>query len=234
MRFVKSRISLLALLLVSPALAASERDKNECAEAPARGSRRRQPASSRTRVPARATASSPTTIAECAPRQADYEVASRGLQRRDQLDPSTLPVQPPRYRAAHAEEVRKRGRRLRRGDQARTQARFALSNRCWTQAITGRSSTARSPTATRRSCSTDATTIPGAAAALPTLKRGEWKPCDFHYDRALGLYAPRLVALCQRLGKLKQGDNAGGEKDIAAAKRITADIAEQFADYGIK
>jgi hypothetical protein len=36
------------------------------------------------------------------------------------------------------------------------------------------------------------------------------------------------------MAKLKKGDKAGGEADVAAAKAIRADVAEQFARYGIK
>ena len=36
------------------------------------------------------------------------------------------------------------------------------------------------------------------------------------------------------MAKLKKGDNAGGNADIAAAKDLEVDIAEQFAKYGIK
>ena len=34
--------------------------------------------------------------------------------------------------------------------------------------------------------------------------------------------------------KLKKGDNRGGNADIAAAKAIKPDIAEDFGRYGVK
>jgi hypothetical protein len=34
--------------------------------------------------------------------------------------------------------------------------------------------------------------------------------------------------------KLKKGDSAGGEADIAAAKAINPAIAEQYAGYGLQ
>lgn len=36
------------------------------------------------------------------------------------------------------------------------------------------------------------------------------------------------------LAKLKAGDKAGGEADIATAKAIKADIAQLYAGYGVK
>jgi hypothetical protein len=35
------------------------------------------------------------------------------------------------------------------------------------------------------------------------------------------------------LAKLRKGDVAGSEADIAAAKAIRADIADEFARYGV-
>ena len=35
------------------------------------------------------------------------------------------------------------------------------------------------------------------------------------------------------LAKLKSGDKAGGEADIAAAKAIKPDIADVYAGYGV-
>jgi hypothetical protein len=36
------------------------------------------------------------------------------------------------------------------------------------------------------------------------------------------------------VAKLRSGDRAGGEADIAAAKAIKVDIAEVYAGYGVK
>jgi hypothetical protein len=36
------------------------------------------------------------------------------------------------------------------------------------------------------------------------------------------------------VAKLKKGDSNAGNSDIAAAKAIQADIAEEFARYGVK
>ena len=54
------------------------------------------------------------------------------------------------------------------------------------------------------------------------------------YDAALHLEAKRATALYgPGTAKLKKGD-ASGDADIAAAKAIKADIAEEFARYGVK
>jgi tetratricopeptide (TPR) repeat protein len=54
------------------------------------------------------------------------------------------------------------------------------------------------------------------------------------YDEALKLNPKQASSLYGRgLAKLKKGDAAGGEADIAAAKAIQADIAEEFARYGV-
>ena len=43
-----------------------------------------------------------------------------------------------------------------------------------------------------------------------------------------------VAAFCRGLAKNKKGDSVGGDADIAAAKAIKADIAEEFAGYGVK
>jgi tetratricopeptide (TPR) repeat protein len=54
------------------------------------------------------------------------------------------------------------------------------------------------------------------------------------YDEALKLNPKQAASLYGRgLAKLKKGDAGGGEADIAAAKAIQADIAEEFARYGV-
>ena len=54
------------------------------------------------------------------------------------------------------------------------------------------------------------------------------------YDEALKLNPKQAGSLYGRgLAKLKKGDAGGGEADIAAAKAIQADIAEEFARYGV-
>ena len=54
------------------------------------------------------------------------------------------------------------------------------------------------------------------------------------YDEALRLQARKASSLYGRgIAKLRTGNTAGGNADIAAAKAIDARIAEEFAAYGI-
>ena len=46
--------------------------------------------------------------------------------------------------------------------------------------------------------------------------------------------APAVTLYGRGLAKLKKGDRDGGNADIAAAKAIRADIADNFARYGVK
>ena len=46
--------------------------------------------------------------------------------------------------------------------------------------------------------------------------------------------APAVTLYGCGLAKLKRGDRDGGNADIAAAKAIRADIADNFARYGVK
>ena len=55
------------------------------------------------------------------------------------------------------------------------------------------------------------------------------------YDAALAQNAKDADSLYGRgLAKLRNGDAAGGNADIAAAKTIDGGIAETFARYGVK
>ena len=55
------------------------------------------------------------------------------------------------------------------------------------------------------------------------------------YDAALKMEPNRPSALYGRgIAKLKKGDNSGGNSDIASAKAIQSDIADDFVGYGVK
>jgi len=55
------------------------------------------------------------------------------------------------------------------------------------------------------------------------------------YDAALKLDPKIAAALYGReLARRARGDNAAGEADIAAAKRIQPDIRNQFQHYGVR
>ncbi len=81
---------------------------------------------------------------------------------------------------------------------------------------------------------------PNAAAAFDSrgftyLKLGQWEPAITDYNSALRL-APKLASSLYGRGfaKLKKGDPAGGNADIAAAKTVDKDIVGEFARYGLQ
>jgi tetratricopeptide (TPR) repeat protein len=64
---------------------------------------------------------------------------------------------------------------------------------------------------------------------------GEFAAARADYDAALAL-APKSAGALFMRGILKQrdGDAAGGAADIAAAKAVDANIAAEYAGYGVK
>jgi hypothetical protein len=64
---------------------------------------------------------------------------------------------------------------------------------------------------------------------------GQFDSAIEDYSSALRA-APKLAsALYGRgLARLKKGDAAGGNADVAAAKRLETKIAEDFSSYGIR
>jgi tetratricopeptide (TPR) repeat protein len=70
--------------------------------------------------------------------------------------------------------------------------------------------------------------------AFTYLKLGQLDDAIVDYDAALRLNPKLAVSLYGRgLAKLKKGDASGGNADIAAAKAIRGDIADEFARYGV-
>ena len=66
------------------------------------------------------------------------------------------------------------------------------------------------------------------------LKRGEFDSAIVDYDAALKHHPTTASSLYGRgVAKLRNGDRAGGGADIAAAKAIQADIADQFSRIGV-
>jgi tetratricopeptide (TPR) repeat protein len=65
------------------------------------------------------------------------------------------------------------------------------------------------------------------------LKLGQWEAAIGDYGSALRIDPKSASALYGRgLAKLKIGDPAGGNTDIAAAAAIEHDIRSKFAGYG--
>ena len=64
---------------------------------------------------------------------------------------------------------------------------------------------------------------------------GQFDSAIADYSSALRLKPKLASALYGRgLAKLKKGDAAGGNADLAAAKAINATIADDFAHYGVR
>jgi tetratricopeptide (TPR) repeat protein len=109
-----------------------------------------------------------------------------------------------------------------------------LNNRCWARAIAGRELPLAVTDCTEALgiAGNDANIMDSRGLAYLRLSRLDDAVAD--YDEALKLNPKQAGSLYGRgLAKLKNGDAAGGEADIAAAKAIQADIAEEFARYGV-
>jgi len=109
-----------------------------------------------------------------------------------------------------------------------------LNERCWARAIAGRELPLAVADCTEalRIAPNDPRIIDSRGFAYLRLSRLDEAVAD--YDEALKLNPKQAGSLYGRgLAKLTKGDRAGGEADIAAAKAIQADIAEEFARYGV-
>jgi tetratricopeptide (TPR) repeat protein len=109
--------------------------------------------------------------------------------------------------------------------------------RCWSRAVVGKQ---------LQEAVDDCTKAGSLAPKIPQifayrgfayLKLGQFDKALADYDAAFALtktsdHADWLYV--RGVTKLKKGDTAGGNADIASAKAIKADIAEEYASYGIK
>ena len=67
------------------------------------------------------------------------------------------------------------------------------------------------------------------------LKLGEWDSAITDYSSALRLDPKLASALYGRgLAKLKKRETIEGNADVAAAKELAANIAEEFVHYGVQ
>jgi tetratricopeptide (TPR) repeat protein len=67
------------------------------------------------------------------------------------------------------------------------------------------------------------------------LKTGQTNSAIADYDAALRINPKQASSLYGRgIAKLKTGNSPDAARDIAAAKALQADIAEEFATYGIR
>jgi membrane associated rhomboid family serine protease len=109
-----------------------------------------------------------------------------------------------------------------------------LNSRCWARAITGRELPLAVTDCTEalRIAPNDANILDSRGFVYLRFSRLDDAVTD--YDEALRRNPKQAGSLYGRgLAKLRKGDVAGGKADIAAAKAIQADIAEQFARYGV-
>jgi uncharacterized protein involved in outer membrane biogenesis/tetratricopeptide (TPR) repeat protein len=110
----------------------------------------------------------------------------------------------------------------------------ALNNRCWARAILGELQVAL------RDCNEALTIRPTYADALDSrgfvnLKIGQPGNAIADYDAALKLNPRQASSLYGRgLAKVKTGKAADGQRDIAAAKALQANIADEFANLGVR
>jgi membrane associated rhomboid family serine protease/Tfp pilus assembly protein PilF len=168
-------------------------------------------------------------------RKGDFDTALADYNAAIQLDP--------KYTFAYAD----RGDAwLAKGDNDRAIADFSeairldpknaayLNNRCMARAIAGR----ELPLAVT-DCTEALQIAPNNAIIMDSrgfayLRLSRLDDAVADYDEALKLNPKQAASLYGRgLAKLKKGDAGGGEADIAAAKAIQADIAEEFARYGV-
>jgi tetratricopeptide (TPR) repeat protein len=110
----------------------------------------------------------------------------------------------------------------------------AWSGLCWIRAVTAE------PQAAMETC--DKAIGAGAhtastydSRALARLKAGRPDAAIVDYNAALRIDPTLANALYGRgLAKRRRGETSSGEEDIAAAKALRIDIAEEFARYGVQ
>ena len=109
----------------------------------------------------------------------------------------------------------------------------ALNNRCWVRAMIG------DLQAALQDCDASLQIRPDFVDSLDSrgfvkLKIGQPQNAIADYDAALQLSARKASSLYGRgIAKLRSG-NASGHNDIAAAKAIDPQIADEFARYGVR
>jgi len=111
----------------------------------------------------------------------------------------------------------------------------AYNNRCWARFLMGRDldQALADCTASLRLSPNQADTI--NTRGVIQLKLGAYDRAIADFSAAIAMNPKDAGSLYARgLAKLRSGDSAGGEADIAAAKAIKADIATEYAGYGVK
>lgn len=107
------------------------------------------------------------------------------------------------------------------------------SGRCWTRAILGSLQAAMEDCNRALQGTADAATYD--SRGLIYLKMGQLGAATDDYSSALRSEPKLASALYGRgLAKLKNGDRAGGDADISAAKAIQGSIGDDFTRYGVR
>jgi YidC/Oxa1 family membrane protein insertase len=111
----------------------------------------------------------------------------------------------------------------------------AYNNRCFTRAIAGRDlEKAIADCDAALSLGVDVSLALGTRG-IAQLKRGAPDRAIADFSAAVGKNPEDAGALFGRgFAKLKSGDSNGGNSDITAARAIQADIADEYAGYGLK
>ena len=109
----------------------------------------------------------------------------------------------------------------------------SLNNRCWARAMIGELQPAL------KDCDAALALRPRYLDALDSrgfvnLKLGQPKNAIADYDAALRINPKHPSALYGRgIAKIRTGNTVGGDSDVAAAKLIQSDIADEFISYGM-
>jgi len=109
----------------------------------------------------------------------------------------------------------------------------ALDNRCWARAVVGIVKPALAD------CNEALRLMPGNVATLYSrafifLKMTQFDAAVSDYDAALRAEPQVAFALYGRGIARIRNEDASGESDVAAAKALQADIAEEYARYGVQ
>jgi hypothetical protein len=110
----------------------------------------------------------------------------------------------------------------------------ALNNRCWARTVIGDLQSALSD------CNTALQLRPRYADAfdsrgMANLKAGQLGDAIADYDAALRINSKLASSLYGRgIARVRSGNSIGGNRDIADAKALQSNIAEEFARYGIR
>jgi tetratricopeptide (TPR) repeat protein len=111
----------------------------------------------------------------------------------------------------------------------------AYNNRCWARFLIG-----RDLAQALADCTESLRLSPNQADTINTrggvqYKLGAFDRAIADFSAAIAMDPKDAASLYARgLAKLRSGDTAGGDADIAAAKAIKADIATEYAGYGVK